>query len=325
MLKKVDMIKVKNLSKRYGDFKALDKVSFNIKKGEVVGFLGPNGAGKTTMMKIITCFMPPSSGTAAIASFDTIDQSIEVRKKIGYLPESAPLYSDMEVRDYLKFIAKMRSIPRNEINKKIDRVVGICALKEKIKMPIATLSKGYKQRVGLAGALIHEPEILILDEPTSGLDPNQIVEIRELIRKIGKEKTVLLSTHILPEVSATCDRVIIINKGKIVAEGKPEELMASSHGEEVIIAKILGPKTTITKALLSIPNVLDVIVVNEEKAKLFEYKITGDKKAKKDLRKIIFDIVVKNKWALLEMRIDSLSLEDIFINLTNVEEMEITN
>jgi len=319
------MIKVKNLVKKYDNFKALDNLSFNIKKGEVVGFLGPNGAGKTTTMKILTCYMPPSSGDVKIAGLNTLDENYEIRKKIGYLPESAPLYLDMEVSAYLKFIAKMRGLKSNDLDKKYNRVIDICGLGEKVRMPIATLSKGYRQRVGLAQALINEPEILILDEPTSGLDPHQIIEIRELIKDIGKEKTVLLSTHILPEVSATCNRVMIINKGKIAAEGTPDELVASSHGEEVIIAKIEGAKTTVQKSLLAIPSISAVEIINEEKAKLFEYKITGEKKVKKDLRKEIFNTVVKKKYSLLEMRMESLSLEDIFINLTNVEETDITN
>jgi len=319
------MIEVKEIQKKYGDFKALDNISFNIKKGEVVGFLGPNGAGKTTTMKILTCFMTPTSGSAHIAGFDVFDQSLEVRKRIGYLPESAPVYTDMEVKDYLLFIASMRSIKGNDLRKKYNNVVELCNLQEKIRMPISTLSKGYRQRVGLAQALIHEPEILILDEPTSGLDPNQIIEIRQLIKNIGKEKTVLLSTHILPEVSATCDKVIIINKGKIVIEGEPDKLVSSSRGEEVVSAKIYGPMTNILKTLNSLKNVHDVSVGDEEMKGLYEYKISGDKKSKGDLRRDVFDIVVKKKWSLYEMRLDSLSLEDVFINLTNVEETEVSS
>jgi ABC-2 type transport system ATP-binding protein len=319
------MIEVKKIQKIYGNFKALDDVSFSIKKGEVVGFLGPNGAGKTTTMKILTCYMPPSSGDAKIAGFDIFDQGLEVRKKIGYLPESAPLYTDMEVRDYLAFIARMRGLKGDNLRKKYAKVVELCNLQEKVKMPIATLSKGYKQRVGLAQALIHEPEILILDEPTSGLDPNQIIDIRRLIKEIGKEKTVLLSTHILPEVSATCGRVIIINRGKIVAEGEPEKLISSAEGAEVITVKISGPKTNIEKALKKIDDVSQIEIVEGENKDLHTFRVSGEKHPKTDLRKQIFDTVVKGKWSLYEMKIDSMSLEDVFINLTNVEETEISS
>jgi len=317
------MIEIKKVSKKYGNFIALDNLSFKIKKGEVLGFLGPNGAGKTTTMKMITCFMPPTSGHITVGGFDTIDDSVEVRKKIGYLPESAPLYNDMEVKDYLKFVAHMREIKSSELNKKLDNVLDICNLGEKLRMPIGTLSKGYRQRVGLAQALIHEPEILILDEPTSGLDPNQIIEIRNLIKEIGKEKTVILSTHILPEVSATCSRVIIVNRGKMVAEGQPDSLVANSKGEEVVSAKIAGAKGTMEKALKKIKNVQTVEILPSESSTMYEYIIKGEKKEKTDLRKEIFNAVVKSKHVLYEMKLDSLSLEDVFINLTNVEETEI--
>jgi len=312
------MIEVKEIQKKYGDFKALNDVSFNIEKGEVVGFLGPNGAGKTTMMKIITCFMPPTSGYVKVLGHDTIESSLEVRKLIGYLPESAPLYTEMEVSEYLRFIAGMRNIPKSKIDSQYRKVVEICGLSEKVRMPIETLSKGYKQRVGLAQALIHEPEILILDEPTSGLDPNQIIEIRELIKKLGKEKTIILSSHILPEVSATCNRVIIINRGQIVAEGEPDKLVEASQSGEIVHVKIEGPKATIEKALSKIKDVTNVGLL-EDVEKMSVFKVTRKEKSKSDLRKDIFDAVVKNKWVLYEMNSEEKSLEEVFINLTKEE------
>lgn len=313
------MIKARNLEKKYGSFKALDKLSFQIKKGEIVGFLGPNGAGKTTTMKILTCFMPPSSGDVKVDGYDTVDNDLEVRRRIGYLPESAPLYVDMEVRDYLSFIAGMRNINRRDIKSKYDRVVEICGLSEKVKMPIGTLSKGYKQRVGLAQAMIHEPKILILDEPTSGLDPHQIVEIRTLIKEIGKLNTVLLSTHILPEVSATCDRVIIINRGKIVAEGQPEELIASAKVDEVVNVLIEGAQKSVLSSLTKSKKFDSVDWVKEEGKNLNLYRIKSDSKTKTDLRKTVFDEVVKNKFSIHEMNMQTKSLEDVFLNLTKEE------
>ncbi|MEI6126579.1 MAG: ATP-binding cassette domain-containing protein, partial [Pseudomonadota bacterium] len=231
------MIEVENLSKSYGTTKALQNISFRIEKGEVVGFLGPNGAGKSTTMRILTCYLAADSGTARIAGLDINKSPVEVKRRIGYLPENNPLYMDMGVRDYLSFIAKMRKIPSSSIKEKVARAVHTCGLESMASKDIGELSKGYRQRLGLAQALIHDPEVLILDEPTIGLDPHQIIEIRNLIKGIGREKTVILSSHILPEVSATCDRVLIISKGKIAGSGTPEELAALSSFFQYVIDK----------------------------------------------------------------------------------------
>ena len=223
------MIEIKNLTKKFGSNLVLSDLSFSVAQGEILGFLGPNGAGKTTTMKIITSFWSPTSGQILIDGIDTSVDSLATRKKIGYLPETVPLYEDMRVIEYLKFIAEIRGLEKSEVKSRLKQVVGTCGLNKVLRQPIEELSKGYRQRVGLAQAIMHRPDILILDEPTTGLDPNQIVEIRDLIKTIGQEKTVIFSTHILSEVSATCDRVIIINNGKIVGQGKPDDL-ARAHG-----------------------------------------------------------------------------------------------
>ena len=225
------MIEVDRLSKRYGDRTAIDAVSFTAVPGQILGFLGPNGAGKTTTMRIITGYLPATAGTVRVAGFDVFEQSIEVRRRVGYLPESAPVYAEMGIVEYLRFVAEVRGIPPAERAGRIDQIVQRVGLIPMIQKDIGQLSKGYRQRVGLAATLIHDPEVLVLDEPTSGLDPNQIIEIRQLIRDIGREKTVILSTHILPEVEATCNRVLIINGGRIVASGTPEELTKAAAGE----------------------------------------------------------------------------------------------
>src|SRR5512140_179515 len=220
------MIKVENLTKEYGANRAVDQVSFNVRKGEVLGFLGPNGAGKSTTMKILTCFLAPTAGSAQVAGFDVFDQSLEVRQRVGYLPEDTPLYKDMTVLEHLDFAANMHGMSGDRVQARIKEIGGRCGLTDVAGKLVGELSKGYRQRVGLAQAMLHDPDILILDEPTSGLDPNQIAEIRALIKEVGKEKTVILSTHILPEVQATCSRMLIISGGKLVADGTPDELRA---------------------------------------------------------------------------------------------------
>lgn len=302
------MIKVKNLTKKYNQTKALDSISFNVKKGEVLGFLGPNGAGKTTTMKIITGFMASSEGEVLIDSDNFQEQSLKIRSKIGYLPENNPLYEDMKVKEYLKFVAEMREIKSQE---KIDKMIDTCGLKDVINKSIAELSKGYRQRVGLAAAMLHDPEILVLDEPTSGLDPNQIVEIRKLIKKIGEQKTVILSTHILPEVQATCDRVIIINEGKISAQGTIAEITEQAQGQEEIYADISGPEHDIKEKIAALPEVAAIAKIDGG------YKIQAVSGV--DLREKIFDCVVTNNWKLLELKRISISLEDVFRELTTKE------
>jgi len=307
------MIQVDNVTKSYGATRALKGVSFTINKGEIVGFLGPNGAGKTTMMKILTCYMPADNGSVDVAGFDVFENSLEVRKRIGYLPESAPLYNDMPVIDFLKFVGGMRGIHGARLHDRIRELVRMTGLEGAVTKCIGELSKGYRQRVGLAQALIHEPDILVLDEPTSGLDPNQIKEIRELIRKIGREKTVILSTHILPEVNATCDRAIIISDGRVVASGTPNELMARSGGGSSVITSIRGPEADVEKRLSALQGVNSVRIIGRDEGAV-RYELHGGKT--NELAEKIFDTVVANKWSLTELRQESATLEQVFAELT---------
>jgi ABC-2 type transport system ATP-binding protein len=261
-------ISVRNLTKYYGDQKAIDDISFDVKTGEILGFLGPNGAGKTTTMKIITCYMPPTAGIVEVDGMDIFNHSIEVRRKIGYLPELNPLYLEMNVLDYLEFSARLHGVPTNEIPGRIKEMVHVCGLESVRHKDIRELSKGFRQRVGLAQALIHGPEVLILDEPTSGLDPNQIVEIRNLIKKLGTAKTVILSTHILSEVQATCGRVLIINEGKIVADGTPEQLQQQFRGAETVMLEIkingFDPLKQVFPKLQALASVTKVELVSQK-------------------------------------------------------------
>ncbi|MCX7963678.1 MAG: ABC transporter ATP-binding protein [Candidatus Sumerlaea chitinivorans] len=307
------MIEVKHLTKSFGPTQALKDVTFSVKKGEIVGFLGPNGAGKSTTMKILTCFIPADSGTATVAGYDVFEDSLEVRKRVGYLPESTPLYHEMPVVDFLKFVGEMRNIPAPRLKERIREVINLTGLEGAVGKVIGELSKGYRQRVGLAQALIHEPDILILDEPTSGLDPNQIVEIRELIREIGKEKTVILSTHILPEVTATCDRAIIISEGRVVASGTPDELMARGSGGNSVVARVHGPLDELQRKLAELPGVKEVHVLdkNTEYARL---RVVGEKPDQ--LAEQIFHAVAQAKGSLSELRPETASLEQVFAELT---------
>lgn len=303
---------VENLTKIYGTERAVDNISFKVHTGEVLGFLGPNGAGKTTTMKAITSYLVPNKGEIHVGEFSVADQPEEVKKRIGYLPENNPLYNDMPVVDYLRFVAQMQGIDKSRIKGRILEMVKLCGLEGEKHKKIGELSKGYKQRVGLAQALIHDPEVLILDEPTAGLDPNQIAEIRDLIRTIGREKTVLLSSHILAEVEATCDRILIINKGKIVADGTPENLRKKAQGQEMLKLTIEdATKNEITAALQTISGVDWVNPVSGSDNR-FEIQSRPNVSS----RRAIFDICVKNRWALTEMVIVETKLEDIFHELT---------
>ncbi|MBI9071748.1 MAG: ATP-binding cassette domain-containing protein [Melioribacteraceae bacterium] len=306
-------IVVKNLTKMYDTQRAVDNISFEVKTGEILGFLGPNGAGKTTTMKILTCYMAPTDGDATLQNLSILDDADQVKKKIGYLPESNPLYTDMEVLDYLEFVAELQGVPSNLIQQRIIEMVRLCGLDKEKHKKINELSKGYKQRVGLAQAMIHDPEILILDEPTTGLDPNQIVEIRKLIRELGREKTVILSTHILPEVEATCDRILIINNGKIVADGTPETLRKQAQGQEILkveIAKAENRDKVITE-LQSIESVASVIPTDNG-----SFSFIIDSKDNISSREAIFNLCVKNNWVLNQMTPIETKLEDIFRDLT---------
>jgi len=298
-------VKVKNLSKVFGNQKAVNDVTFEAKKGEVLGFLGPNGAGKTTTMKIVACFIPQSGGTAEVCGCDVEKNPMEVRKQIGYLPELNPLYKDMYVREYLSFIARLHKVG-NE-GKRIAEMIEMTGLGDEQKKLIRSLSKGYRQRVGLAQAMLHEPEVLILDEPTSGLDPNQLVEIRSIIKQLGKEKTVIFSTHIMQEVQALCDRVLIINKGEIVANDSIEHLQLRVSGESVVTVVFLQKAKK--ELLEKIKNVRRVESLEKNRWQLFS-------DTTKDIREDVFNFAVANKLTLLEMHKEVFSVEDVFHKIT---------
>jgi ABC-2 type transport system ATP-binding protein len=305
-------IVVENLTKRFGAQNAVDNISFRVKTGEILGFLGPNGAGKTTTMKAITTYLKPSDGNIFVGNYSVHNNPEEVKKSIGYLPENNPLYAEMPVIDYLRFVANMQGIEKGKITGKIGEMIKVCGLDDEKHKKIGELSKGYKQRVGLAQAMIHDPQVLILDEPTSGLDPNQIVEIRELIRKLGREKTVILSSHILAEVEATCDRILIINKGKIVADGTARDLRKKSEGKEILRVKIEeGDKNEIFAALQQLPSAGTVdFVPNEDNA--FEIQ----SKPELTSGKAVFQLCVEKGWVLAELTPVETKLEDIFRILT---------
>jgi len=308
------MIRVENLSKKIGETKILDSINFEINDGEILGFLGPNGAGKTTTMKIITGFWTPSSGNIFVNDMNVIDNSLEIRDKLGYLPETVPLYDEMKVYEYLKFIAEIRSVAPEKVKESIKTVINSCGLEKVIKKPIEELSKGYRQRVGLAQAIIHEPDILVLDEPTTGLDPNQIIEIRNLIKEIGKNKTVIFSTHILSEVQATCDRIIIIKNGQITGQGTPAELTQRAGGQEMIYVKIKGPQAIIKNILEQINVIESIIEKDREADDIFGYEIKP--RAGIDVREYIANTAMQNNWSILEFSKKSASMEDVFRELT---------
>lgn len=310
-------IKIENLTKFYGDLAAVKDISFEVKTGEIVGFLGPNGAGKTTTMKLITTYITQSSGKIFVDGIDTEKDALSVRKKIGYLPEQNPLYSDMNVIDYLRYAAELQSVEKSKIDDAVKRMVKVCGLEEVKHKDIGELSKGYRQRVGLAQAMIHNPEVLLLDEPTSGLDPNQIIEIRKLIRDLGKQKTLMLSTHILQEVQATCDRVIIINNGEIVADGTTDSLQKKFQGQLIISLTLKkdpkAGKEKILSMLESVSGVEKVKVVSDD-AEVWNIDITANKGS--DVRDAIFKKVVSNDMVLLNLHQEETTLEDIFRTLT---------
>lgn len=311
------MIKVQNLTKAYANVKALDGVSFEVHRGEVIGFLGPNGAGKTTTMRILTGFLPATTGRVEIAGFDVFEDSLEVKKRIGYLPENAPLYLDMEVYAFLRYMAELKEVEPEKKNEHLKMIMEKCGLTEMKNEIIGRLSKGYRQRVGLAQALIGDPEVLILDEPTIGLDPRQIIEIRNLIRELGKDKTIILSTHILPEVAATCTRVIIINEGKIVAEDTPDNLENKVSGVAKVIVTVRGGSPDLIKTRLSgITGVTNVVVLKTRDG-LTDLGIQSEKNI--DVRDKVSQMVVSNNWGLVEMHRETMGLEEIFLKLTKKE------
>jgi ABC-2 type transport system ATP-binding protein len=307
---------VKNLTKRYGPQKAIDSINFRVNQGEVLGFLGPNGAGKSTTMKIITSYLAPSEGDVEVGGYSVLKNPEEVKRLIGYLPENNPLYLDMPVMEYLEFSALLQGVSKTKVQGRIREMIRVCGLMGEKHKQIGELSKGYRQRVGLAQAMIHDPQVLILDEPTTGLDPNQIIEIRKLIKEIGKAKTVILSTHILPEVEATCDRILIISKGKIVADGTAETLRKQSQGREILKVKIEdGAEADITAALKTIPSIMKIEPIM---GKDHSFEIQADKYASP--KRDIFKICVEKNWVLTEMIPSETRLEDIFHDLTITQE-----
>jgi ABC-2 type transport system ATP-binding protein len=313
------MIEVESLTKRYGRATAVDGVSFRVEKGEILGFLGPNGAGKTTTMRILTCYLPPTEGTARVAGYDVFAQPIEVKKRVGYLPETPPLYPDMEVREYLDFCAKIKGVAASERGARVDQAIEKTKVGDVRDTLIGKLSKGYRQRVGLAQAILHNPDVLILDEPTAGLDPKQIIETRELIRSLAGTHTVVLSTHILPEVSMTCGRVVIINKGRVVAEDTPENLTRRLRGAGTLRVEARGDEARVLDTVKAVPGVLavathaghdDVIVLDVEA------------ESGRDVRADIARAVVTSGHALVGLQQMGMSLEEIFLHLTTTDATE---
>jgi ABC-2 type transport system ATP-binding protein len=308
------MIEVQQITKRYGHLTAIERVTFRVEKGEILAFLGPNGAGKTTTMRILTCFLPPTEGTARVAGFDCIDQSMEVKRLIGYLPETPPVYQELTVMEYLMFVGRLRGMSGKALTAGIDRAierVSIGSVKQRL---IGNLSRGYRQRVGLAQALLHDPPVLILDEPTVGLDPKQILEIRELIKSLAGSHSVILSTHILPEATAVCQRVVIINNGRIVAEDTPAELSARLRESEKISVLLKAPPPNAAERLRALPGVLQVFAGAAPHTLIIECQLG------RDIREDLARFVVEQGWGLLELKLVSMTLEDVFLRLTQHEE-----
>jgi ABC-2 type transport system ATP-binding protein len=316
------MIKVEGLTKRYARTVAVDNISFNVEKGSIVGFLGPNGAGKTTTMRVLTCFLPPTSGAAEVAGFDVLNQPMEVKRRIGYMPEAPPLYPEMEVTEYLTFVARLKGIPRAEVRQRVDQACDRCAIGDVRPKLISKLSRGYRQRVGLAQATMHNPEVLVLDEPTAGLDPKQIIETRELIKRLAGDHTIILSTHILPEVEQTCQQVVIIDKGKLVATDSVQNLTRRLRGAEVVALEaegrdgILDP-TQVRQRLEQVSGVSRVVEKETgDNRGCFEVESLQGRSIRGDLARA----VVEAGWNLNELRPVAFSLEEIFLQLTASEE-----
>jgi ABC-2 type transport system ATP-binding protein len=309
------MIEVQNLTKRYGPVTAVDNVTFRAEPGEILGFLGPNGAGKTTTMRVITGYIPATDGKVVVAGHDVFEQPIEAKRKIGYLPETPPLYPEMRIREYLLFVARIKGVPRREIGSRVEEVMKRTRVTDMATRHCAKLSKGYRQRVGLAQAILHNPDVLVLDEPTAGLDPKQIIETRQLIRELGGTHTIILSTHILPEVSQTCHRVVIINNGKVVAVDTPANLTARLRGSETIFMQVAGPADAVSAALGGVAGVIRVNATAQDG--VVDAEIESEKG--RDVRGDLAAAVVGRGWGLLELRPMRMSLEDIFLHLTTEE------
>jgi ABC-2 type transport system ATP-binding protein len=307
------MIEVENLTKRYGPTLAVSDVNFEVQKGEILGFLGPNGAGKTTTMRVITGYFPPSEGRVRVAGYDVVEEPLEAKRRTGYLPEAPPVYPDMTVAEYLAFVGRIKGIPRRELKSRLAEVSERCAVTDVQNREIGKLSKGYRQRVGLAQALIHNPEVLVLDEPTAGLDPKQIIETRQLIKGLAGRHTVILSTHILPEAAKTCQRVVVINAGKIVAAGTPDELTRRLQGFETILLTVEGLAEDVKDKLQRVEGV-NLVEPRDTSDGRVTYEVHAEKG--KDVRAELARAVVESHWKLYELRTSGLSLEDIFLKLT---------
>jgi len=320
------MIKVEGLSKRYARTLAVDNISFEVEKGQIVGFLGPNGAGKTTTMRILTCFLPPSKGSVSVAGYDVLEHPMEVKKRIGYLPETPPVYPEMEVAEYLDFVGKLKGIPHKEVPSRVEDVMKRCAVLDVRNKLIGKLSKGYRQRVGLAQAIIHNPDVLILDEPTSGLDPKQIIEIRDLLRSLAGDHTIILSTHILSEVEHSCERVIIIAQGKVVAQDSVANLTNRMRGQEAVTLEVDASDgrpnpSEVQQRLESVSGVSRVVMKDSKNGRLhFEIESLPGRQIRADLARS----VVNSGWGLNELRAVGLSLEDIFLQLTSGQKIDET-
>ena len=310
------MIEVQHLTKRYGRVTAVDDVSFRVERGEILGFLGPNGAGKTTTMRILTGYIPATEGKAIVAGFDVFDQPIEAKRRTGYLPETPPLYPDMSVAEYLNFVASIKGVPATEKRQRIQQVMIKTRIDDMANRLCSKLSKGYRQRVGLAQSIIHNPDVLILDEPTAGLDPKQIIETRQLIKELAGDHTIILSTHILPEVSQTCQRVVIINKGRVVAVDTPDNLTARLRGSETMYIQVDANGLDASGALRRVPGVTRV-VESDRREPAVGYEVESERGH--DVRRELARIVVSSGWGLLELRPMRISLEDIFLSLTTDE------
>jgi ABC-2 type transport system ATP-binding protein len=310
------MIKVENLTKRYAGQTAIQDLSFEVGKGEIMGFLGPNGAGKTTTMRILASFMPPTSGRASIAGFDVFEQSLQARSHLGYMPENVPLYNDMRVTEYLDYRAALKGVPHRRVAERVGDVKELCGLKDVEKKLIATLSKGYRQRVGLADALVAEPDLLILDEPTIGLDPNQIRQVRELIKNLGKQHTILLSTHILPEVEMTCSRVIIVHKGRIEACDTPENLLGQIRQAGGVVLEAKTARDNGAEELKKISGVRDVTIETEGDWKIFSLRVESGA----DVREEVFRLASERHWSVRELSARRATLEDVFVQITHSDE-----
>ncbi len=309
------MIEVNELTRYYGQKRAISNVTFKVKKGEILGLLGPNAAGKTTTMRILTCYMPPTAGSATVGGYDIFDQSMEVRQITGYLPENPPLYSDLTVNDYLLFVAQIKGVDKSQTSSEIETVIEKASIGDVRNRVIGKLSKGFKQRVGLAQCLLNNPQVVILDEPTVGLDPKQIIEIRELIKNLKGDHTIILSSHILPEVEQTCERVVIISEGEVVAEDTPQNLTARMKGGERVILELEGDEKQVQEIFNSFPDVTG-LHVKKSNSGLLNVEV----ESKKDLRKEYAQALISKKVGLLEMQSDKITLEDIFLHLTTKEE-----